>query len=263
MRIMTWNVRSAPYDAIAPIVTLHRPDVLVLPECREPSDKDLDLLAAADHRWRGSLPKKGLGVFILGNVRIAPGAPSQPEPPMGYRPCDDPLLDQHVRPWVLPVELNISRSSTIRLVGVWASNRKAYRPLTAALEAWGEWLSGGPLLVVGDFNHHAKWDRKRNPDGDIRNHQYTERLLRERYNVVSAFHHSRRGPDGVPPVESPTYWHWYRESLGHHIDYVYAPRPWILEGDHVTQIGGWSEFAAVGSRISDHAPLVCDLEPPA
>ena len=163
---------------------------------------------------------------------------------------------------MLPLEIDIGIRKNLRLVAVWASNRrKDFRPLADALEGWDGWLAGGPVIVAGDFNHHRKWDTKRHPNGNRQNHQFIESLLHERHNLVFAYHYSR-GVEQGDPAEEPTFWMAYDPAKAHHIDYVYAPRPCVSTGPEVAQIGTWGEYASPDHRLSDHAPLVCEIDDP-
>jgi hypothetical protein len=123
MRLMTWNVKRAPFSSIAPIVAGWSPDLLVLPECPRPGPTDIELLGATDSRWRGCLDDRGLGVFAFGAHRFVDGAPRQPDPPGGYGVGDDEDEDRRMRPWVVPVEIGVGAPVNLRFVGVWASNR--------------------------------------------------------------------------------------------------------------------------------------------
>jgi endonuclease/exonuclease/phosphatase family metal-dependent hydrolase len=118
------------------------------------------------------------------------------------------------------------------------------------------------VIVAGDFNHHRKWDHKRNAEQDPRNHQYVERILRERYGLASVYHQHHIGPSGERLPEQPTFWQAYARDKPHHIDYVYAPESCITDSPDGAWVGLWDDFAAPGHRLSDHAPLVCDFRTP-
>ena len=264
MKVITWNTRSAPFARIAPIVHRYLPDLLVLAEVPKPTRADLDLLGVApdNHRWRGSMAHKGLGVFTFNEYTVVGDGPRQPPVPAGYQVGRDPDADRSIRPWVLPVEVSLPTDLVLRFVGTWASNRKDFRPLTVALEEWEDWLSGGPVIVAGDFNHHRKWDRKRRAETDVRNHAYMERLLFDRHNLVSVYHHALRGANGEPAKEVPTFWQSFDQAKPHHIDYVYAPAPCVGPDPADVEVGTWDHYAAPGHRLSDHAPLICDIWTP-
>lgn len=255
IRVMAWNVRRAAYGQIARIVEDEDPDILVLSETVEPTERDRDLLGASDMRWRGLPGGPGVAVLSFRGRAMSDGREQPPVPP-GFKAGPDTDAKGQVLPWVLPVEIDVGLSSNLRVVGAWPSNRKKLRPLSIALCRWRDWLSGGPAIVAGDFNHHRKWDLKRRPL-DPRNHAYTEHLLDE-HNLVSAFHTAHGVSD--PTDEPATMWTAFDQSKGHHIDYVYAPEPCVIRKPGSVRIGTWADVAA--TRLSDHAPIICDLAGP-
>ena len=163
---------------------------------------------------------------------------------------------EQMLPWVLPVE--VTGPASFNLMGVWADNSSAFRPVTAAVRKYADWLSGGASVVAGDFNNHRKWDHQ---GYNERDHKVTMDAL-SKLGLVSAYHRAHRiGESRLPPETDMTFWEAFNEDKGHHIDFIYAPAPWILERPSDVEVGEWARY--VQSRVSDHAPVTAYLSPDA
>ena len=71
MKLITWNCQGAFRKKAAQIL-LHRPDILVVPECEHP-DKlvfNSDTPKPNDLLWAGDNVHKGLGVFSYGDYKF-------------------------------------------------------------------------------------------------------------------------------------------------------------------------------------------------
>ena len=250
LRIGTWNVRGASYDKIAPHVLDLDCDVLVLQECGFVDSLQSTPLGETTHRWRGRDRRLGLAVFTFGNYDIADG------PDQEWVEPDAEIDMEKMLPWVLPVE--VAGPASFNLMGVWADNSSAFRPATAAIRKYAEWLSSGSSVVAGDFNNHRKWDRQ---GYNERDHKVTMDAL-AKLGLVSTYHRARRiGESRVPPESDMTFWEAFNKEKGHHIDFIYAPAPWILERPSDVEVGDWASY--VQPRVSDHAPVIAYLSPDA
>src|SRR5690349_1621408 len=71
MRIITWNCNMA-FRKKAELVLKYQPDILVIPECEEPSKLQFSsaLSQPRDILWFGTNQHKGLGIFSYGNCTM-------------------------------------------------------------------------------------------------------------------------------------------------------------------------------------------------
>ena len=138
------------------------------------------------------------------------------------------------------------------LVAVWACAAKNKREsyvgqIRRALEAQPAWLRRSPVVLAGDFNSSAIFDKGR-PDW---NHSSMVRRFR-RKGLVSAYHSLYGEKHGVETM--PTF-HLYRraeERYRYHFDYIFLPETWRIESVSVGQYCEW------GSD-SDHFPLMVEV----
>jgi endonuclease/exonuclease/phosphatase family metal-dependent hydrolase len=155
--------------------------------------------------------------------------------------------------WVVPFQIGRGARS-VRVVAVWAckvGSRKRDNyvgQVYGALKHHPEWFSDGPTVVAGDFNSNAIWDRER-PDG---NHSSVVELL-NRYGLVSAYHFYYNEAHGAET--RPTSYLYRNEERPFHIDYIFIPKDWCsrIASLEVGSHADWSE-------LSDHSPLILDLE---
>jgi hypothetical protein len=231
MRIVVWNCKMAftrKWQFLQDLL----PDIAVIPEC---SRRSVELAAKCDFdgRWFGDNPQKGLGVFVA--------------KPWGIVGSKEP----HNR-WIVP--LQISGPANFLLVAVWASqvskNPKdnyivqVHRAVTSS----PDWFNGQPVVLCGDFNSNAIWDKKRKEG----NHSAVVKFFADR-NIVSAYHHFFSEEHGHET--RPTHYLWHHKNRAFHIDYVFLPKNWATEIREV-EVG---EYAKWG-KLSDHVPLVINLD---
>ena len=219
------------------------PDIAVVCECAEPERLRLRSKSSwmqGEPVWIGRNPHKGLAVFAFNGyaVRLAES----------YHPS--------LR-YIAPV--HVAGSAPCNLLAVWAQNasggvmrKHQLGPLRRALARYREFMQDGTVVVAGDLNSNTIWDK---PGWRI-NHSTKVRLLDERFGLVSAWHAlrgERHGEESVPTL----YW---RDRTKHgptyHIDYVFLPS--TLIGRARVEIGGFEAWC--GARLSDHVPVVVDLD---
>lgn len=232
---MALHRKMAAIDAL-------RPDLAVISECAAPDILSGRGLDHAPGVWVGHNRNKGLGIFGFGAFDVAPLP--------GYKP-----YLRHVVP------VAVSGPVALTLIGVWAQNasggvtrKHQLGPLRRALRAYRHHL--GPRTVLGgDLNNNNFWDKP----GWRGNHQATVDILSDA-GLVSAYHHRTGEAEGQETV--PTlYWRDRREDgPRYHIDYAFLPRHWA---GAITdfQIGTFADWCGPG--LSDHAPLILDLDPAA
>jgi exodeoxyribonuclease-3 len=238
MRIVVWNCNVDALDEML------EPDVVVVSEAANPERLHKQLTTRSLHyAWTGRLPTKGLGV-------------------LGYRGLEvTPIRDVKARiEFALPV--NARRSDlAFNVLAVWAMNRRAQnvypidverRQAQQAVLRYADLLQERPSVVAGDFNNHVRWDKPGKPS-NMRN---AEALLAER-GFVSAYHHWLGVDLGDEPA--PTHYWQTRSENGrtYHIDYCFIPTTWAERITSV-RLGTYADW--VGSGLSDHVPLVVDLD---
>src|ERR1039457_3815777 len=244
MRIVVWNCNMALHkklDALARIA----PDVIVLPEAGEPSrlPERMVLAATRTYEWIGGISYKGLGVMAFAPFELEPACPP----------------DRNLE-WVLP--LRVRGPVDFILLAVWALNHRASpqakgpnrdRQVTDALEAYAHLFNEGPVVVAGDLNVNAIWDK---PNG-TRPFATKVNLLRQR-GLVSAYHEVLGvlfGEESDPTI----YWR-DRKTDGprYYIDYCFLPESWIPHTS--VSVGSFDEWIAL--KYSDHVPMIVDVELP-
>lgn len=227
----------------APALWALRPDIAIIQECAAP-----DVMAARGLRvpgpdrlvWMGNNPNKGLAVWVAPGWRLTLGEPFFPT--LSY------LLPVHVSG---PVSFN--------LLGVWAQNASAgtnrkhqLGPMRRGLTKYADFLGGGPAVISGDLNNNVFWDR---PGWRVNHQKAVDRM--EALGLTSAYHAWHGLPQGNEP--DPTLYWRDRKKDGptYHIDYTIVPKVWI---DAVRDLWFGSFEDWVGAGLSDHVPLVVDLD---
>ncbi len=207
------------------------PDLAVLPECGE----DVDFGAGTTTAWCGV---GGTGLTAVG--------------------FDETTVRQrrsavHDERWNLPVDVR-SPSASFGLLAVWASfetTRKAsLGPTRPAIRSHERFLRRGDVIVAGDFNNHPRWDRPL----QAWNHTYLVADL-DSLGLDSAYHRSTGRSYGE---EDPTFYHRHREESGDHIDWCFVPKHWSVLN---VAVGEYDTYCRHPGSLSDHAPLIVDVEP--
>jgi exodeoxyribonuclease-3 len=244
MRIVVWNCYMALHkklDALARIA----PDVVVLPEAGESSMLPERTISSETrtYEWMGGIPYKGLGAMAFTPFKLEQACPP----------------DRNLE-WVLP--LRVRGPVDFNLLAVWAMNHRASsqaagpnrdHQVAGALEAYADLFDGGPVVLAGDLNDNAIWDK---PNG-ARPFAKKVELLRQR-GLVSAYHEVLGVEFGQEP--DPTiYWRDRKvDGPRYHIDYCFLPESWIPYTS--VTIGSFDEWIA--PKYSDHVPLIIDVELP-
>lgn len=225
-------------DALARLA----PDVAVLPEAGDTSrvPETLSFATARTYEWMGDISYKGLGAMAFAPFHLELACPP----------------DRNLE-WVLP--LCVQGPVNFTLLAVWAMNHRASsrangpnreRQITGALESYGHFLDDGPVVVAGDLNDSALWDK---PNGSRPFAEKVE-ILRQR-GLVSAYHEAKGlkfGEESDPTI----YWR-DRKADGpqYHIDYCFLPKSWIPHTS--VMVGNFDDWVA--PKYSDHVPLIVDV----
>ena len=244
MRIVVWNCNMALHRKLAALLQL-RPDVAVIPECADVKAvrQKTPLLVPESALWAGRNPHKGLAVFEFGDYSV--------ELDDSYHPENKIIAPVRVAG---PVSFN--------LLAIWSDNdrneagrNKREGPVLRALKSSKEFCTEGPLVVAGDFNNHVRWDEAGKP-----NNQANIVAALESIGLVSAYHFDRNVGQGEEP--EPTHYWRDRKKQGptYHIDYIFLPRQWAENMREMT-VGSFEDWC--GSGLSDHVPLVVEVEPAA
>lgn len=219
-----------------------KPDIAVVPECANKDvmgEKARHFLPSSS-MWFGDNRHKGLGVFTFGAYR-----------------AERSDIYQNGFPHIGP--LRIDGPTQFNLLAVWACHAHANSyearqgPLMRAMNAYRAFIENGPTVVAGDFNDNVRWDKPKK----VNNHGTNVGALTA-FGLRSAYHQSR-GVDQGKELEPTIYWR-NRKSDGpsYHIDYCFLPETWVDESLSVgiEPFQGW-----VGAGLSDHVPLVVDVNP--
>lgn len=142
-------------------------------------------------------------------------------------------------------------SLMFHIVAVWTYESKvraeSYRQAHKGLVEHNAWIRQNPTVVMGDFNQSAKFKS----DSWPKLMEITEPL-----GLVSAYHHYFQEEPGKEM--RPTHFHQGKETAPFHLDYVFLPKAWA---DRITrvEVGSYADW----HDLSDHAPLIVDLDLPA
>ncbi len=243
MRLVSWNCRSGFHRKLEALLAL-TPDIAIIPEC-----SSLDILQTkAPHLsptssvWIGDDPNKGLGVFSFGPYHLI------------RHDAYDPSIQ-----YALPVRVEGPRADTFHLLALWAHHGLAGRtmatfgPVLRALALYEQFLCARPSIVAGDFNNHIRWDKT----GKTWNHANSVAAF-ERMGFVSAYHVFHGLAQGAE--RHPTFY-WRTRSVDgptYHIDYVFLTRASLT---HLQSIEIGTRDAWIATGLSDHVPLIVDLDP--
>jgi exodeoxyribonuclease-3 len=257
VRIATWNVNSVKQRVprLLPWLDERRPDVACLQETKLADDAFLELLgddlaergfAVAAHgeaTWNGVaiLSRVGLGDVVVG----LPGAPGFPRP---------------------EARAVSATCGGIRVVSAYAPNGRVpgsehYEYKLAWLASLREMVAAGPeaTIVCGDLNIAPTDDDVFDPDAYIGQTHVTE-PERAALAALEALGLRDVVRDRWPKERVFTYWDYragmFPKDLGMRIDLALASAP-VAERVRAAWV---DRQARKGSRPSDHAPVIVDLD---
>ena len=232
MRIITWNCNMA-FRKKAKLVLSYRPDILVIPECEEPSRLQFDpsLEQPRDVLWFGSNEHKGLGIFSYGECRLKLKRNHQPQ----FRT-------------IVPIDV-AKNESRLLLYAVWAHNPQDpdggyITQVWKAIHHYKRYLRNNHTLLVGDFNSNTIWDRPRR----IGNHSDVVAHLGKR-GIHSTYHHHFKQTQGTE--QHPTLYMYRHKDKSYHIDYCFASED-LLEKLQSVEVGDYESW----KQYSDHVPVI-------
>ncbi len=233
MKIVTWNCQQA-FARKAERIFSGAPDIAVIQEC---SKRSTEMLAFDGYSglWVGENLNKGIGVFCDKRWTI--------HALRGRKRVDGAR-------WVVPFEVEGPVSFT--LIAVWAcaaeSRRESYvGQIHKALSESPEWFRRAPMVMAGDFNSSAIFDKNR-PEW---NHTSMVRELKQR-GMRSAYHAHHGEEHGIETA--PTF-HLYRRAdkkFQYHFDYIFLPEAWRISRLEVGRHCDWASD-------SDHCPVMVEV----
>lgn len=242
MKIVSWNCNGAFRENFKNIIdkrsdTYIDADIFVIQECENPRDyrpnyeeyrKTVMDLAGNNYYWVGDFHSKGLGIFAKESVKL-----SRKKVNGDYK-------------HFMAFRVNDS----FNLLCVWAM--EPYVEMIHDFFDANTDLFNEDLIICGDFNSNAKWDKEHNTrdeKGDKKNHSTLNRKLNEK-DLYSVYHCvTGEKPKDESKVESKNTFFLYRHlNKPDHIDYFYAKKGLIDKTK-------WR-----GERYGSRANLPCEFE---
>jgi exonuclease III len=233
MKVISWNCHQS-FRTKAERVLALKPDLLVLPECEEPSKLSAKGVHFHDAYWVGKNKHKGLGILTFNGWNI------------------EALEEVSPRiPYVIPVRIQKEDFSFI-LWAVWSQKPMSHSNygvrMWKALSSYSAHLSEDRIIIAGDFNSSSIWDR----EGRESNHSNIVSEL-ELNGIKSLYHEYWKEQQGSET--SPTLLFTYNVEKPFHIDYCFASNWFVqrLTSMTVGEANAWLE-------LSDHMPLEVDFQ---
>ena len=245
MRIVVWNCGKNLAGKKLKALEDLQPDLAIVPECPSPDRLwgRQPLLAPVAMDWIGDDEHQGLGVLAFN----------------GYRVLRHRAYDPRLR-WLLPVE--VKGPSEFHLLAVWAASLPVAnaagddwnaQPLQA-IERYREFLLASSSVVAGDFHHNVHGDR-----GAVAGQQTHLVAGLERLGLASAYHVGRGELHGKETAPTQYGRHRALDAPQYHVDYCLLPLEWC---SHLRQVELGHFDAWIDSGLSDHVPLVVDVDLP-
>lgn len=232
MKIITWNCNMA-FRKKADIILMHKPDILVVPECEHP-DKLIfknTIPKAKDTLWFGRNPNKGLAIFSYCHFHLK-------------------LLDIYNESFktIIPISVSGNKFNFI-LFAVWANNPKDpdgqyITQVWKAINYYEKLITSKQTILIGDFNSNTIWDRPKREG----NHSTVVNKL-ETKGVYSAYHKYYNQAQGQE--QHPTLYMYRRIDKPYHIDYCFASID-MIEHLQSVEIGDYDFW----TKYSDHVPVI-------
>ena len=236
MKVIVWNCARAFRKKAHKLIALH-PDILVVPECEDPArcQEQAWLSAFPVWRWFGDNKNMGVGLFFSRDVEVTACA------------WYDPAI-KFIKPYTLK---GFGRECT--LIPIWANN--VHQPKTRYvgqvwhfLEKYGQQLAGREVLLLGDLNSNAIWDKKYR----IGNHSDVVQVLAT-LGIESLYHAFYKVDHGREP--EPTFFLYRQRERSYHLDYIFASQP-LRQQLRDVQVGTFDEWMT----LSDHCPVICTFD---
>jgi hypothetical protein len=229
MRIVEWNCRSKFTAKLAALEALN-PDVAVLSEAPLVNPRPDDTLTHKAMSWCAT------GLYSYKSLALA-----------GFTSVLTPVeTPEDTGKWSIAAE----HPAGFGILGIWAcpeASRPYSNEISKSLDAYDEWIRKNDVVIAGDFNVTYDGTERR-----------LFRAILDRLTdlgMVSAYHahsHLEHGSESVAT-------HFFRthEDAKFHIDFVFVPKAWT---DRIRKVEVGSHAQWVASGLSDHVPIVVDVE---
>jgi exodeoxyribonuclease III len=226
MRLVTWNAARGQFPKKAPWLDHLQADVAVIQEIAEPRNP-IEGVA-----WFGVNKNQGVAVVVRPPYSVS-ALPEIPDAPRYFVP------------------FRVTGPTEFVLFAVWTlgdQELKYVRAATAAIDMYADLFGQGSVVVMGDFNSNAIWDRE-HPSS--LNHTALVASLSS-FGLVSAYHVHlgvRHGEES-----DKTFYLHKNKVKSYHIDYCFLPEKWLPLVKHI-DIG----THAAWYKASDHSPLLVEV----
>lgn len=229
MRLLVWNC-AGKFRVKAQVVLGIAPDIAILSEA--PSDFLDHLGGNTSGCWLGASGEVGVAVAGFGGWGVSEAGVTVAER------------------YFLPTTATKDATS-LQIVGACIKRTTSYTaPTRSALRYLSEFIQAKPSILAGDFNQSVMFDKKRPPE------QRFMQVLQDLRNLgLRSAWHENSGEDFGAEATPTLYWRWQRGAT-FHIDYAFVSDAIKVHSAH---LGSYDQYVASG--LSDHVPLVVELDP--
>ena len=235
MKIVTWNCGRG-FAKKAERIFSGSPDIAVIQECSKKST-EVHGFEGYSGQWVGGVNLNiGMGVFHKSGWNLRPLVKTKESDPK----------------WIVPFEVTGPENFT--LIAVWAcevkgNKRESYvGQIHRALREHPGWFENGPIVIAGDFNSNAIFDRGR------RGWNHTSMVGElKKFGLASAYHSLNKQEHGSE--KEHTFYLNYKLEKPFHLDYIFAPEIWRERMR--LEVGSHSDWLS----LSDHCPLIMEISP--
>lgn len=221
----------------AAFILTYQPDILIVPEC-EHLDKltfSAGTTKPTDTLWFGTNQHKGLAIFSYSNFKFK-------------------LLDIHNPELRMIIPISVTGGEVdFTLFAIWAYNPQdsGYKYIGQVWKAilhYESLLTGGHIILAGDFNSNLIWDR---PHRKVSHAVLVAKLAS--LGIFSTYHTHLDIAQGVE--EHPTYFMYRHRNRPYHLDYCFVSSV-LLKKLQSVEIGDYDFW----TQYSDHVPVIATFK---
>lgn len=221
------------YRRKANLLLLHKPDIVVVPECEHPDKLKFESGTPIpnDAFWFGKNQHKGLGVFSYSDFKFE-------------------LINTHRQEFrtILPLTAT-NKKKRFNLFAIWANNPEDkgdeyIGQVWKALNFYSDLLENKNTFLIGDFNSNTIWDKPRREG----NHSTVVEFLATKgiHSTYHKFYNQIQGKE-----KHNTLFMYRHKDKPYHIDYCFASVDLIKKLSYV-EVGKYKDWC----KYSDHTPLI-------